>query len=47
VQQLVLERANALIAERAAIPPRETAAPRATPPLTAPLPLPRPFGTNR
>ncbi|MDP2804109.1 MAG: hypothetical protein Q8O26_19735 [Phreatobacter sp.] len=50
VQQLVLERANALIAERAAVAAAarsETPEPRATPPLTAPLPLPRPFGTNR
>jgi hypothetical protein len=50
VQRLVLERANALIAERAAAAAADrsdTPEPRATPPLTAPLPLPRPFGTNR
>jgi len=51
VQQLVLERANALIAERAAADAAtarpETVEPRATPPRTAPLPLPRPIGAGR
>lgn len=49
VQKLVLERADALIAERAAAASatagtqREAPASRATPPLAAPVPMPRPF----